>query len=480
MKKIIISAIMAIAAVTASQAGNIISGNTAETSAAEVKTEKKEKAEKPKKPVKYNEKGEIIKTGLNYGPLPAISFSTDLGFQFGALLNIYNYGDGSTYPEPKSHWYIEGSAYLKEKKVGTQTYVVSYDNRKLTPNYNMRMCAAATLNHYTGLDFYGFNGYQAQYHPEDPKRTDPLQFKSGFYRHRRTTLTAKADFIGEILPNFFWEAGYHFTWYQIGQFKDYTSQTDPEGNHLMSLYDYYMAWGIIPENQTGDQFSSAIRAGLVYDTRDVEASPSRGIWAEGHFIAAPKFFGSSNEYYKFNVTFRHYVPIWKDKLVFAYRLSYQGFLGKNVPWYVMPYYTVVGPLYDRDGIGGYRTSRGIAYNRVQGRHTAFFNAEFRYRFIDFKLWNQNIAFAVSALCDGAMVTVPFDNSYRPAAGSPELETAYKYHIDPTKKDYPHIAAGGGLRFIMNRNFIVAVEYAHPINRQDQKGGSFYINTGFLF
>lgn len=41
-----------------------------------------------------NGKDEIVKTGLNFGPLPAIAFDADKGFQYGAILQIYNYGDG--------------------------------------------------------------------------------------------------------------------------------------------------------------------------------------------------------------------------------------------------------------------------------------------------------------------------------------------------------------------------------------------------
>ena len=33
-------------------------------------------------------KKEIVKTGYNYGPLPAVAFDADKGFQLGALLNI--------------------------------------------------------------------------------------------------------------------------------------------------------------------------------------------------------------------------------------------------------------------------------------------------------------------------------------------------------------------------------------------------------
>ncbi len=412
------------------------------------------------KTASLNENGEIIKKGLSFGPLPAVAFDADKGFQFGALLNIYNFGDGSSYPEPKSHWYIEGSAYMKNGGIGTQNYVVSYDNKRLTPNYNLRMCGAASLVKYTALEFLGFNGYQSVFNPE---------IESGFYRHARTTANFKVDFIGEIAPNLFWEGGYHFNHFKTGSYKDYEQE---------SLFDLYQQWGIIPEDQVGNATSSAIRVGLMYDSRDVEAAPSRGIWAEAHLVAAPEFLGSSHGYSKFNITYRQYFPLVQNKLVLAYRLAYQGFLGEDAPWYVLPYYTVVGPLYDRDGIGGYRTTRGIMYNRVQGLHTAFFNAELRWRFVDFQLWNQNIAFALSGFCDGAMVTKDMDVTNRTGV----KQDLYREFIDLScsSSDTPHIALGGGLRFIMNHNFIVAMEYARSLRNQDNTKGAIYINTGFLF
>ena len=45
-------------------------------------------------------KGDIVKTGLSFGPLPVVAFDNDKGFQYGALLNINNFGDGSWYPIP--------------------------------------------------------------------------------------------------------------------------------------------------------------------------------------------------------------------------------------------------------------------------------------------------------------------------------------------------------------------------------------------
>ena len=118
-------------------------------------------------------------------------------------------------------------------------------------------------------------------------------------------------------------------------------------------------------------------------------------------------------------------------------------------------------------------------NRVQGLHTGFYNAELRWKFVDFKLWKQNIAFALSGFTDGAHVFKGYDMSLRPAKTATKEEIALYDKFVFDKKDGFHGSAGGGLRFIMNQNFIVAFEYAMPFNKQDGSG-AFYINTGFLF
>jgi hypothetical protein len=138
------------------------------------------------------------------------------------------------------------------------------------------------------------------------------------------------------------------------------------------------------------------------------------------------------------------------------------------------------PKADFDGFGGYRTVRGLMLNRVQGLHTGFYNAELRWRFIDFKLANQNIAFALSAFSDGAHVFKGYDlTNKNEGTLSPVKNDLYKKFINTSKKDGFHGSAGAGLRFIMNQNFIVAFEYARCFNKQDGNG-AFYINTGFLF
>ncbi len=55
----------------------------------------------------------VTKTGWNFGGLPTVTFDTDLGFQYGALVNLYNYGDGSRFPKYNHSLYFEVSRYTK-------------------------------------------------------------------------------------------------------------------------------------------------------------------------------------------------------------------------------------------------------------------------------------------------------------------------------------------------------------------------------
>jgi outer membrane protein assembly factor BamA len=308
---------------------------------------------------------------------------------------------------------------------------------------------------------------------------------TAFYRVDRLVPTFKADFSGNIWnKKLLWEAGYHFSWFRMRSIDHDRVNKGKDSVYMFSgetLYDKYKAWGVIPADEADGGFSSALRLGLVYDTRDYEAAPNRGIWADVHAIIAPKFLGTTHPYYRYSATFRQYVPIVKDQLTFAYRVVYQGTMGKSAPYYVLPYITNVGLNFDREGFGGYRTTRGLLFCRLQGLDLVSWNSEFRWKFVKFPLLNQNVALGLSAFFDGGMVTRPYDMSYNPAPGTdtPALRAAYDAYMGKGTKETPHMAAGGGFRIIINHNFIVAVEYGMPFNHQDG-GGSLYINTGYLF
>ena len=430
---------------------------------------------------------DIIKKGISFGPLPVVAYDQDKGFQYGGLLNIYDFGDGSYYPHPKQQWYIEASAYTK----GTQQYFLTYDTKHLIPK--VRMSVASTVMFDKMMDFYGFNGYQANYTTDNvdfwrknKKDTAFVYADAPFYRLERLAVTTKADFVGNIVKDkFFWQASYAFAWYRYSPINKF----DKKGNEIYigeTLYEKYINWGIIPElDRKKGAFSSAVRLGLMYDTRDFEAAPSRGIWTEGHITLAPHFMGTTHQYFRYMLIFRHYIPIVKEQLTFAYRLNYQGTIGKTLPFYIMPVFSTIGKEYDRDGIGGFRTIRGIMRDRLLGLDVGYVNAEFRWKFVKFHLWKQNIALGLNAFFDGGIVTKGYDISFKVPETDPnysvlkqDYEKYFNSKYDGNFKGF-HAAAGGGFRIIINQNFIIAVDYAYPFNKQDGKG-SLYINTGYLF
>ena len=439
-------------------------------------------------------KKEIVKTGYNFGPLPALAFDADKGIQLGAVLNIYDFGDGSTYPNTRQQWYLEASFFTK----GSQQYVVSYDNQFWIPG--VRFSTALNITNDKAMDFYGFNGYESFYDfdlVKLGKKSDEMFLYTPKYRMNRLAISYKADFVGKIGDSkFSWEAGYHLGYYDQGAIdRDKINKNKADNKKFPdsepTLFEQYRTWGIIKDSEADGGFSSALRLGMLYDSRDKEGAPSRGIWAEAHLILAPKWLGTSDPYYKYSATFRHYVPIVdRDRLTFAYRLNYEGTFGRQAPYYVLPFLTTMGPMYDRDGMGGFRSVRGIMRNRVQGYDMASYNAEFRWRFVTFTLWKQNIAFALNLFSDGTMVTKDYDMSFGRTAEEFASPAAYEeaymeydsYVKKGTSEDRPHIAVGVGLRFIMNQNFIVCFEYGKPVGKYSKQdgNGAFYINTGYLF
>ena len=442
--------------------------------------------EKVEKSANGDSKKEIVKTGYNFGPLPAVAFDADKGFQLGALLNIYDFGDGSTYPNTRQQWYFEASFFTK----GSQQYIVSYDNRFLIPG--VRWSSSLTLYNDKAMDFYGFNGYMSYFDFEKvaagkDKSNKDMYIYTPKYRINRLSLLFKSDFVGNIWDNkLFWEAGYHLSYFKQGAINRDKINKNKEEYKMFpdtekTLFEQYREWGLISDKEANGGLNSTLRAGLLFDTRDKEGAPSRGIWAEAHITLAPKWLGTTNPYYRYSLTFRHYVPIVKnDILTFAYRLNYEGCIGKSSPYYVTPNMTTMGQQYDRDGMGGYRTVRGIMRNRVQGLDMATYTAELRWRFVNFTLWKQNIAFGLNLFSDGTWVTRGFDMTFK---GDEKFRAEYEeYMAKGQAKDAPHITAGAGLRFIMNQNFIVAFEYGLPVGklRQQDGKGAFYINTGFLF
>ena len=120
------------------------------------------------------------KTGWGFGgALPAVSFDSDLGFQYGALAEFFNYGKPSIYPEFLDHTYTEISRYTK----GSGIYRFMYESNHLIPGVHMTSDLSYLPDR--ASQFYGFNGYDAVFNKNwmDDKLSSDIYRTRMFYRY---------------------------------------------------------------------------------------------------------------------------------------------------------------------------------------------------------------------------------------------------------------------------------------------------------
>ena len=234
-----------------------------------------------------------------------------------------------------------------------------------------------------------------------------------------------------------------------------------------------MKWGIIPADQAKGGNTILLKAGLVYDTRDNEANPMRGLWTDVLFIWAPKFIGNGTySYSKIDITHRQYFTIIRKRLSFVYRLSYQAKLWGDIPYYMLPFIYNGGNSLDRDGLGGAKTLRGILRDRDVGEDYLYGNLEFRWKIIRTMFLKQNFYLAINSFSDFGMVTKKYSID---KSGVPN-DYLYMFPDDAEKL---HISYGAGLHIVFNENFVIATNFGLAADKRDGSMG-LYININWLF
>jgi hypothetical protein len=421
---------------------------------------------------------EIKKTGLNFGPLPAVSFSSDLGVQYGALLDIYQYGDGSYYPDYKWKINVEASWYTK----GNAVYHAFFDSKHLIPG--LRLSADLTYLGNKTTNFFGYNGASSLFIPEQAKIVDG----QGLYLMRRDDLRFELTTQGQFGESHWgWVAGLVFNSFKTGHAVN--KSLDPTND--LSLYDIYLAHDIIPAAEANGGNHLDFKFGVVYDTRDHENNPTRGTNLEAFFFGSPDFLNGKrdyrNDYLKLAIHFRQFLPI-TERLIFAGHLAFQGLIAGNAPFYSLQ---TIQPINRKiiitDGLGSQSTVRGTVVNRLQGNSYAWANLELRWTVAKFRWINQNWTIATNPFFDMGMVVAPYrleqmktllqDNTPVATVGNKVYTVADLYTQQSEKL---HMSAGAGLHVIMNQNFNIGVELAKCFSKNDGKGLGIRIGLSYIF
>lgn len=392
-------------------------------------------------------KAQERKSGWNFGPLPAVSYNSDLGFQYGALCDIYWFGDGSTFPEYIHKFNVEISRYTK----GSGIYHFFYDSKYLLKDLRTTVDFSYLTDRM--MDFYGFNGYMARYEKERGE---------SFYKYDRNLLRATIDIQGKITGSLGWVAGAGIFGYRTGPVKLDKYAGEP------SLFAHYVEEGLINSSEKDGGTRLEIKTGLVYDTRDNEADPYRGFKGEAISVVSPGF--GSKGYGKLFLSASGYIPLAGNKLTFAARGIYQGTYAGEQPFYMMQNITT---LYFRqitsEGLGGLNTIRGVLRNRVVGSGVLLSNFELRYRFANFKFLGQSWYLAVNPFFDAGRVVQYYKSNEMSQSMNPEITG----NLD----EKFHMSAGAGIKAIMNRNFVISAEWGKPFNKLDGESG---LNVGLNF
>ena len=410
---------------------------------------------------------EIIKTGWNFGAVPAIAYDSDIGFKYGGVVNFYHYGDGSTYPKYLHSVYLEWSRTTNVS--GINQFI--YDSEYLIPG--IRVTGEASLLTEKALDFYGFNGYKAYYDAayEDDESNDYISRM--YYRHERMLTRLKLDLQGKIREQKIrWLGGLVHYGIKIDSVDIENLNEGLDEAELLPdtslLYNQFVNYGIIPEKQADGGNTNFLKLGLVYDTRDNEPNPMQGIWTEMLFLAAPAFLGNDYSFTRLAITHRQYFTLIPKDLNLAYRVSYQGKLSGEMPFYMLPF--VYNSDITRDGLGGAKTIRGVLRNRVVGEDFLYHNLELRWKFFRTLIMKQNFYFALNTFLDGGVVINNYDfNTNQAPANFFEKQDSEGYHL----------SYGAGLHIAMNQNFVVACNYGRAFDPRDGNSG-LYIGLNFLF
>ena len=198
-----------------------------------------------------------------------------------------------------------------------------------------------------------------------------------------------------------------------------------------------------------------LQLGVVYDTRDFESDPNRGIFAEITNEFSNRIIGSD---YNLNKTFaqvkwyKRLFPKKMKKMVFASRFGIGYTFGDSFFFEYQDEWSSEGSI---EGLGGAHTLRGYKQSRFLDRGMYFFNTELRTRFAKLSILKQNFVFSAVPFFDVGSVYYNLNNAFN--------------------LNRVRFSEGIGLRIAWNSSTILRFDYA--VSKEDNQ---FFFTFGQTF
>jgi outer membrane protein assembly factor BamA len=365
--------------------------------------------------------------GWEMSALPATNFNSDEGFGYGLTAQAYQYGDGTLKPY---RYTIQPLIFFTTR--GRRDVSVFFDAPHYLPD-GWRVSSYLGREQQMATPYYGI-GNSTTF--DEAQQQAPNAY---FYRYGRTGIRFNADFQHAIAGRLRGLAGAGFRTSTI-------DQTPFDSGTTLLMQQTSGAPIPVGRNVTG-------RVGLIFDSRDRETGPTRGVWIETLAQRGGKVFGATHTLTRLTATARTYVPV-NNRLVWAQRAVAQNLAGQSLPFYELV--TIQGSFHDDEGLGGSGSVRGLPKNRYIGKGMAFVNEELRWRAADFSLRHRESALILSGFADAGRVWATGLSTNGIAS---DLHTGF----------------GGGARFRYGENFVVALDVAHS-----KESTPIYIGLGYPF
>ena len=367
-------------------------------------------------------------TGHSITGLPAVNYDADEGYGYGAMLQYYDYGDGSASPYKFS---LQPTIFFTTR--GRRDLTLFLDAPHLLPD-GWRMGFQLAREQQRAAPYYGIGNNTVSL---DIPKNSPNPY---FYRFERTVIRSNVD-----LQHPLFMPALRFLIGAGTRTADVRTIPYDSGTTLLA-------------QQTGRTTLPTVdtryaRVGLVLDTRDREIGPHTGNWSEVLVQRAGRVLGGDQVFTRITGTVRQYLPLGDD-LTLAERVVMQTTRGSPA---VSEIFAVQSSFRDDEILGGATSIRGIPKNRYVGKGVAFANSELRWSAAKFALRGRPTRLVLSGFVDAGRVwTDGLDVS--------EAFTDL------------HVGYGGGVRLAIGPTFVVAADVGHS----SQSTAAVYVGLGYVF
>ena len=343
---------------------------------------------------------------VDIGALPLVNYDSDYGF--GGGLNAALFFRNAGYAPYQYSLRVQGFV----SSHGVQNHYVQLDAPRLLGS-DFRLTASAGYSRDLERPHYGFGNNIAL-----------LQAPPGHYYHY--------DFFGfdgwvrlrrRLSPR--WE---------VAALYNFTAQ---HANHYAGSLLTEQGWKGSGRGNVG-----LFELMAIYDDRDSEASPTRGLWATVALRGGAPLVGSDFTFWGWAAAVRAYHSFFSAPyLVLAGRLSSTGMWGEL-------------PISKLPSLGGGTSIRGLPRMRYEGNLTATLNAEVRSRVVRFRPWGHILDLWLVGFADAGRLWSQGDD------GPPGLV---------------HLGYGGGVRVAWEEDYVVRVDLGFS-----EGTSGLYIDFGQLF